>query len=160
MEGITSNRKILTRLMFRLLPIQILLAAIGAVNGIVSTYFASNFVGVDAMTAVGIYWPVNTLVATTATVLTSGASILCGKYLGQNEQGKMHNVYTLDIILAGAIGTLLSLILVFLAFTDNTGFLTHDDQVRAILNRYITGQAIGIIPFMISFLWKTGTGER
>ena len=89
MEGITSNRKILTRLMFRLLPIQILLAAIGAVNGIVSTYFASNFVGVDAMTAVGIYWPVNTLVATTATVLTGGASILCGKYLGQNEQGKM-----------------------------------------------------------------------
>ncbi len=149
MEGITSNRKILTGLMFRLLPIQILLAAIGAVNGIVSTYFASNFVGVDAMTAVGIYWPVNTLVATTATVLTGGASILCGKYLGQNEQGKMHNVYTLDIILAGAIGTLLSLILVFLAFTDNTGFLTHNDQVRALLNRYITGQAIGIIPFMI-----------
>ena len=55
MEGTASNRKILTRLMFRLLPIQILLAAIGAVNGIVSTYFASNFVGVDAMTAVGIY---------------------------------------------------------------------------------------------------------
>jgi Na+-driven multidrug efflux pump len=78
MEGITSNRKILTRLMFRLLPIQILLAAIGAVNGIVSTYFASNFVGVDAMSAVGIYWPVNTLMPMTGTVLTGGASILCG----------------------------------------------------------------------------------
>ena len=38
MEGITSNKKILTRLMFRLLPIQILLAAIGAVNGIVSLW--------------------------------------------------------------------------------------------------------------------------
>ena len=149
MREITSNRKILTRLMFRLLPIQILLAAIGAVNGIVSTYFASNYVGVDAMTAVGLYNPVNILVSTTGMVLTGGASILCGKYLGQNRQDKMHNVYTVDILVAGAIGAVLTIVFVVLAFTDRTGFLTHDVKVRALLNRYILGQAIGLIPFMI-----------
>ena len=38
----TASAKMLTKLMFRLLPIQILLAAVGSVNGIVSSFFASN----------------------------------------------------------------------------------------------------------------------
>ena len=45
MEKIESNLQIIKKLMFKLLPIQILLAMIGAINGIVSGYFASNFVG-------------------------------------------------------------------------------------------------------------------
>lgn len=53
----------LRKLMFRLLPIQVLLAAVGAVNGLVSSYFASNFVGVEAMSAVGLYSPINMLMA-------------------------------------------------------------------------------------------------
>ena len=44
-----ANAKTVTRLMLRLLPIQVLLAAVGSVNGIVSSFFASNFVGVAAM---------------------------------------------------------------------------------------------------------------
>ena len=36
MQASTANAKMVTKLMFRLLPVQILLAAVGAVNGIVS----------------------------------------------------------------------------------------------------------------------------
>ena len=36
----TANAKMVTKLLFRLLPVQILLAAVGAVNGIVSSFFA------------------------------------------------------------------------------------------------------------------------
>ena len=43
----------IARLLFRLLPIRILPAAAGSVNGIVSGFFAGNFVGVDATSAVG-----------------------------------------------------------------------------------------------------------
>ena len=39
-----ANAKVVTRLMFRLLPIQVLLMAVGAVNGIVSSFFATNYV--------------------------------------------------------------------------------------------------------------------
>ena len=46
-----ANAKMVTKLLFRLLPIQILLAAISAVNGIVSSFFASNYIGVAAMSA-------------------------------------------------------------------------------------------------------------
>ena len=43
MQAQDANTKVVSKLMFRLLPIQILLAAVGAVNGIVSSYFASNY---------------------------------------------------------------------------------------------------------------------
>ena len=149
MNGLTSDTRILTHLMFRLLPIQILLAAVSAANGIISSYFASNFIGVDAMTAVGIYGPVNILITTTCTVLTGGASILCGKYMGQNSQDKLHNVFTLDLVIAASIGGIITSVLVLLGSFDLSGFLTGDPVVRNLLNRYMIGQAIGIVPFML-----------
>ena len=38
-----SNNKLITRQFFRLLPIQILLAVIPSLNGIISSIFAGNF---------------------------------------------------------------------------------------------------------------------
>ena len=58
MQAQDVNTKVVSKLMFRLLPIQILLAVAGAVNGIVSSYFASNYIGIDAMGAVGLYAPI------------------------------------------------------------------------------------------------------
>ena len=99
-----------TKLLFRLLPIQILLAAVGAVNGIVSSFFASNYVGVTAMTAVGLYGPIGMLITSISTILVGGSAILCGKYIGQNQQEKMQNVFSLNLavsllILWGGYGT-------------------------------------------------------
>ena len=81
-----ANTKTLTRLMFRLLPIQVILAAVGAVNGIVSGFFASNYVGIDAMGAVGLYSPIQMLLSAVSLLLSGGSVILCGKYLGQNQR--------------------------------------------------------------------------
>lgn len=38
----TASAKMLSKLMFRLLPAQVLLYMVGAVNGLVSSYFAAN----------------------------------------------------------------------------------------------------------------------
>ena len=54
-----DNMQMITKLMFRLLPVQVLLAAVGSVNGIVSGYFAANYVGIDAMSAVSLYGPLS-----------------------------------------------------------------------------------------------------
>ena len=51
------NARVVKNLMFRLLPIQIPVAMAGTFNGIVSSYFAGNYVGIEAMTAVGLYSP-------------------------------------------------------------------------------------------------------
>ena len=145
----SNDRKILTHLMFRLLPIQIFLAAIGAVNGIVSSYFASNFIGVTAMSAVGLYAPINIIITTTSSIIVAGSSILCGKYMGQNEQEKMHNVFTVGILMAVISGAVYTLLYVAAGTMDLTGGLARDADVRVLFNSYLLGQAVGLIPFML-----------
>ena len=138
-----ANMKIMAKLMLRLLPIQVLLAAVGSVNGIVSSFFATNYVGVDAMSAVGLYGPVGMLVTSIATMLAGGSVILCGKYMGQNQQGKLQNVFSLNLLLSALIAALFTVIFFLMLSFDLTDFLTRDGTVRPIFNRYLLGQTVG-----------------
>ncbi|MBQ6372623.1 MAG: ATP-binding protein [Oscillospiraceae bacterium] len=144
-----SNLKMLTGLLFRLLPVQILLAAVGAVNGIVSSYFASNYVGVDAMSAVGLYSPVNMLISSFSMILVGGSVILCGEYMGKNRRDSMQGVFSLNIMLSLLIASAFTVIYIILAISDMTGFITRDPVIRPLFNRYLLGQAAGLIPFML-----------
>lgn len=137
------------KLMLKLLPIQILFAVIGAVNGIVSGYFATNYVGVDAMSAVGLYAPLNMLFGAVSIVLVGGAAFLGGRYIGQNEQEKVKNIYTLDIIISVLISLIFTAVVLALAVFDLTGIFTKDAAVRPLFNRYLLGQALGILPFIL-----------
>ena len=146
--------KIVSRLLFRLLPVQILMAAIGSINSIVSSLFASNSVGVDAMSAVGLYNPVSQLITAAGALLVSGASILCGKYMGRNEKDKVQKIYSLSITMGLVLGAVFTLILFFIGIFDLSGFLTTDPVIRPLLNQYLTGQSIGIIPFVLGGLFS------
>ena len=98
MQSREANAKVVSRLMFRLLPIQILLAVVGSVNGMISSYFASNYVGVEAMGAVGVFSPIGMLIGALSAMLAGGSAILCGKYLGRNEQDKVQNMFSLNVL--------------------------------------------------------------
>ena len=165
MNDQAANRKMVTKLLFRLLPVQSLLSAVGAVNGIVSSFFASNYVGIAAMSAVGLYTPIGMLVSTLSTILVGGSTILCGKYLGQNEQSKVQNVFSLNLLLSLGLSLCFILFYTALGLFDLTGFLTKDPEVRPLFNRYILGQAIGVIPQMLgssfaAFLSLENKGRR
>ncbi|HAJ66513.1 MAG TPA: hypothetical protein DCM61_08070, partial [Clostridiales bacterium] len=149
MKEQNANMKIMAKLMLRLLPIQVLLAAAGSVNGIVSSFFATNYVGIDAMSAVGLYGPVGMLVTSLATMLAGGSVILCGKYMGQNQQGKLQNVFSLNLLLSVLIAALFTVIFVLMGSFDLTGFLTQDEVVRPIFNRYLLGQTVGLFPTVL-----------
>ena len=161
----SANAKMVTKLLFRLLPIQVLLAAISAVNGIVSSFFASNYVGVAAMSAVGVYSPLNMLITSISMILVGGSIILCGKFMGQNQQDKLQNVFSLNLVLSVMVSLVFAVLYVVFSVFDLTGFLTRDPVVRPIFNQYLLGQAIGILPLMLgnsfaSFLSLENKGNR
>ena len=145
-----SSSQIVTRLMFRLLPIQILLALIGSVNAIVSSLFAGNFIGPQAMTAVGLFGPVSMLLGAVGTMLVGGSQILCGKYMGKNLVEKMQNVFSLDLSLSVLAGGLFTAFLLIISVFDLSGFLARDPAVRPIFNQYILGQAAGVLPVLLT----------
>lgn len=149
MTNAQSNMKLTSKLMFRLLPLQIFLALIGSINSIISGLFATNFVGVNAMTAVGLYSPINMLIYAISTMLVGGATIMCGKYMGKNEDEKVQNVFSIAVVLSTAIA--LFFIVLFLTFGlfDLTGFIAKDPAVRPLFNSYLAGQAVGLLPLIL-----------
>ncbi|MBO4358207.1 MAG: ATP-binding protein [Erysipelotrichaceae bacterium] len=150
MNNNNANTKMLTKLMFSLLPVQILLAAVDSLDCFVSSYFASNFVGVTAMSAVGLYSPINLFVGALSLILAGGTSIICGKYLGRNEHEKLQNVFSLNLMVTFTVSAVLTIVFIVLGSFDLTGFLTSDMTVRPIFNSYLIGLGIGLLPNILT----------
>ncbi len=146
MQAKDANTKVVSKLMFRLLPIQIMLAAVGAINGIVSSFFASNYIGINAMSAVGLFAPINMLIDACSTMLAGGSTILCGKYLGRNEHDRVQNIFTVNLLISFILAGAFTLLFFVLGFFNLTGVFTRDEAVRPLFNLYLLGQVIGIIP--------------
>ena len=68
---------------FRLLPYQVLLIVISAVNGIVDSLYASNAIeeGKSAMSAIGLFGPFNHFLYAASILFVSGSQMLYGRYL-------------------------------------------------------------------------------
>ncbi len=144
-----SDFNMTAKLLFRLLPVQILLSSISAINGIVTGVFATNYVGEAAMSAVGLYNPINLLVVSISTMLMTGAVVICGKYMGKNQVHQMQNVFTLDILLCTIVSVVAAVILIVMGMFDLTSIFAPDDGIRAVFNSFILGQALGVFPLFI-----------
>ena len=149
MKQRSSDFKMLQGLCFRLLPIQVLLAMVGSINGIISSLFASNFVGTDAMSAIGLYGPINSFFLALNTMMMGGSQIICGKYMGKNQISGMQNVFSVNM-LASILISVVSALVFFTAGTfDLTGIFTADVAIRKYFNQYLIGMAVGIVPMII-----------
>ena len=105
-----TDSRIISNMFFRLLPVQIILVAIGSLNGIIDGAMASNLIGPEALTATGLFGPMVTLTNMINAVLVGGASILCGQFMGRNQIGRSKSVFTLDVLMVFFVGTILTVI--------------------------------------------------
>ena len=166
MDDHKNDLKIISKLMFRLLPIQVLLATTGAINSFVSSFFATNYVGIDAMSAVGLYGPISMFLGAIATLIAGGCAIICGKYLGQNEKGKLQNVFSLDLVISSAFALVFTAALVILSGSGRLmSFFTTNGSLHRNFSRYLLGQALGVYPTILSqqlpsFLSMENRGRR
>ena len=120
--------------------------------------FASNFVGETAMSAVALFGPINMLIYSISFMLFSGATILCGTYMGRNQFDKVQGLFSVDLALALIVSVVSVLGMAMIAVFDWSGFLTRDEAVRPVFNAYLLGQAIGELPYILgnplSCPWK------
>ena len=148
-KELSSDFKMIQGLCFRLLPIQVLLAMVGSINGIVSSLFASNFVGTDAMSAIGLYSPINSFFLALNTMMMGGSQIICGKYMGKHEISGMQNVFSVNILVSLLVSVIASLVFFAAGILDLTGMFTSDGAIRGYFNQYLIGMAVGIVPQII-----------
>ena len=145
-----TDIKLITRLFFRLLPFQILLAAIAYVNGIVSSLFATNYVSAEAMSAIGLYNPVTMFLQALNSMLMGGSMLLCGEYMGKNQLDRTRNIFAVDMLMGLFVSALIIVVCVLGVLTGFTRTMTDSPVVMQQLNRYVLGMMIGIVPTILS----------
>ena len=138
-----SDHKLLTGLFFRLLPFQVLLIVISAVNGIVDSLYASNVIGKSAMSAIGLFGPLNHFLYAMTIMFVSGSQMLYGRYLAKDRE-KISGLFTVNILISAGLALLTSALLAVGAVTGATRILVDQEPDLTMLNDYILGQAIGI----------------
>ena len=146
MKRALSHSSVTTKLCFRLLPIQILLAVVGAVNGIVTSLFASNSIGQDAMSAVGLFAPINMFIGAVSTMLLGGSQILSAEFKGKNQVIRTQEIFTLDMMISFAFSVIAAIILAAAGMFGWTGMFTDEPRVRAFFNQYLIGMSFSILP--------------
>ena len=121
-----------------------LLLVINAANGIVDSLFASNFIGKDAMGAIGFYAPVNHFLFALSIMLLSGAQMLLGKSLARNKMDAVQQYFSVDLILAAGISIITAVLMILIATFHFTRLMVADNGERLAMNRYILGQSFGV----------------
>lgn len=149
MRNRTSGNKMIGKLFFNMLPVQILIFAIGSVNSIVDGAMAGRFIDSSSVGVVGLYYSMVNIINAAGSVLLGGTAVLCGRFMGRGDIEETEGVFSLDMSLTfigGAFFTLISLM--FPGYLAD--ILGADTAHRAALIKYIIGYAIGIIPMLFS----------
>ena len=132
------------RQFIRLLPYQILLLIVNSLNGIIDGIFASNIIGLTAMSAIGLFNPLNHFLYAISIMLVSGSQILYGKYLGKNQRQELNNVFNVDLGLSGIISVLIAAMIILLVRFNVTSFMIGEAEELEAFNEYLLGQSLGI----------------
>ncbi|MBQ7186667.1 MAG: ATP-binding protein [Ruminococcus sp.] len=144
-----ADTGIITRLFFRLLPVQIILVAVGSINSIIDGAIAGKFIGPAALSMIGLYYPMLKLMDTVNAVLVGGSQILCGQSLGRGELEKTRKIFSLDLIVTVAFSLLMTA-----AFLTVPGLIAKglgaDSTTADGLASYLRAMSFGIAGGMLA----------
>lgn len=139
----------ISKMFFRLLPVQILLVAIGSLNSIIDGAVASNFIGPQAMAVTGLFVPMDRIFETINIVMLGGSQILCGQFLGRNQVDRTRNIFTVDMIVILAVSMVGALLCLLIPGTL-ASFVRAEGNLVAGFCDFARGRAFGIPAFMLS----------
>ncbi len=148
-RGAQSDNAMISRLFFRLLPVQVAIVAMGSINSIVDGVVAARFIDASTVGVVGLYYTMIRILEAAGAVLLGGVSVLSGRYLGSGRIDKTRGVCSLGLAAALFIGAILSAVS-FLAPGTLAVWLGANEALKRALSTYIVGYAIGIIPQLLA----------
>ncbi|MCR5688147.1 MAG: ATP-binding protein [Lachnospiraceae bacterium] len=144
-----DKNKMLTDLFFRLLPVQVLIVAMGAVNSIVDGTIAGRFIDAGAVGVVGLYFSLVRVMDAFGGVMLGGTSVICGRLMGTGDINKTKSIFSLNLSVTFMFSVLLTAIS-FAAPGSVAAVLGANDDLKPFLVSYILGYAVGIVPQMLA----------
>ena len=146
---VNKTDKLLSRLFFSMLPVQILIFAMGSINTLIDGTVAGRLIGADAVGVIGLYFSMVRIMDAVGAVLLGGTAVLCGRYMGRGELQKTEGIFSLNLTITFLTGAVLTAASLFLP-GPIASLLGASEELKASLVQYITGYAPGILPLLLS----------
>ncbi len=144
-----NKDKLLARLFFNMLPVQILIFAMGSINSLVDGTMAGRFIGPSAVGVIGLYYSMVEIMSASGSVLLGGTAVLCGRFMGRGELDKTEGIFSLNLTVTFIIGALLTLVSILFP-RPVAAALGANDLLMADLKTYIVGYGLGILPMLFA----------
>ena len=143
-----KKRSMIEEIFFRMLPVQVMIVAMGSINSIVDGIVAGRYIDSATVGVIGLFSSVIFAVNAVTSVLLGGSSVLCGRFMGSGDLEKTKSVFSLDLAVCGVTGAALTLF--GLLFPGTVAKICGADAVLMdSLTRYVRGFSAGILPMML-----------
>ena len=149
MHGKLQNNKVLKRLFFKLLPVQIVLFGMGSINSIIDGTIAGHYIDERTVGAIGLFYAVITIIGAISSIILSGGSVISGNHIGCGDIQKAGGIFSLCIVLSLMLGVITTLICVCFPGPIAT-FCGADDSLKESVAQYARGYCLGFIPMFLS----------
>ena len=118
MQDIKSNENssyIVSKLFWRIFPVQFFLAAIAPINALIDNLIASNAIGSDAVAGVALFSPLSGFLNGVSGLFAVGGVVVIIRQLGKSEKERANSTYSTIMIIS--VGISLFFTLIMLIFT-------------------------------------------
>ena len=141
--------KLISRLFFSMLPVQMLLFAMGYINTLVDGTIAGRFIGSPAMGVIGLYYSMINIYNAAGAVMLGGTAVLCGRYMGRGDLDKTKGVFSLNLTATFTIAFVLTTMSLVIPGPIAAVLGASEDLMQPLMS-YIRGYAVGIVPMMLA----------
>lgn len=133
----------------KLYPAQIIASLAPVISVIVGGLIVGNFFPASALALIGLVSPVNSFIAALTLLLSIGANVVSGYYVGKGEYKKVNAVYTTVMLVASVVA--ITLTLLFIAFSRKTlGMFGVPPELINETVPYFIALIIGMLPNILN----------
>lgn len=144
-----ADNKVLEKLFFKLLPVQIVLIGMGSINSIIDGTIAGHYIDERTVGAIGLFYAVITIIGAISSIILNGGAVISGNYIGRGDIKKAGGIFSLCIVLALMLGVITTLVCI--CFPEQIAlFCGADDSLKESVAQYARGYCIGFIPMFLA----------
>lgn len=149
MNETLKKSDMLNRLFYKLLPVQILIVAMGAVNSIVDGVVAGRFIDSGTVGVVGLYFALVQVYQAVGNMMVGGSAVLCGRSMGRGDIRRTGSIFSMTLTVTMIVGVVLTAVGLLIP-GPLASLLGANEELKPALMTYIRGYAIGVIPLLMA----------
>lgn len=146
---INDSKVIIKDLVKALLPVQIFACMTGSLSVIINSFIVGSALPAEALIALGFVSPLGILTNALSGLVSGGARILCGKFIGKGEKENVDKVLGVVTIMLLVIGGVMSIAGLTLS-APIASLLGAREEMVEITALYLRGYSIGFIPTLFT----------